>query len=236
MSIRHLNHAQGNDKIWRLGEVDGNPGDYVVHGEIQQPIGSGPRHIRIRGTPSSHPVPSVFLADSVLGNMLYAIHEMANTLTLQEVPSYPNGTSPILSNASVIPPDPPTGSAFRAAEILIPEPTTEYPIPYIYASNRNFGVQDPRGDAIAIFENVNNQLVLRNQVYTGFDRVRGMMSGEQAGFGGDAYIAAAADAGTGGVKVFKRTEGGANLQEVAVNTAIPTRSTIVWLHEKPILR
>ena len=160
---------------------------------------------------------------------------MASTLTLQEVPSYPNGTSPILSNVSVVPPNPPAGSAFAAAEILIPEPTAEYPIPYIYASNRNFGVQDPRGDTIAIFENVDNQLVLRNQVYTGFDRVRGMMSGEQAGFGGEAYIAAAADAGTGGMKVFKRTEGGANLEEVAVNTAIPTRTTIVWLHEQPIL-
>ncbi|KAG6370799.1 hypothetical protein JVT61DRAFT_11007 [Boletus reticuloceps] len=40
---------KGNNKIWRLGEVDGNPGNYVVHGEIQRPIGSGPRHIRIRG-------------------------------------------------------------------------------------------------------------------------------------------------------------------------------------------
>jgi len=203
---------KGNDKIWRLGEVDGNPGDYVVHGEIQQPIGSGPGHLRIRD------------------NMLYAIHELASTLTLQEVPSYPNGTSQILSNVSTIPPNPPVGSAFRAAEILIPEPTTEYHIPYIYASNRNFGVQDPRGDTIAIFQNVDNQLVLRNQVYTGFDRVRGMMSGEQAGFGGEAYIVAAADAGTGGLKVFKRTEGGANLEEVAANTVIPTRTTFVWLH------
>ena len=230
MSIRHLNHVQGSDKIWRLGEVNRNPGDYVVHGEIQQPIGSGPRHIRIRGTPSSHSVSSVVLADSAPDNMLYAIHESTSTLTLQEVPSYPNGTSPILSNVSIIPPDPPAGSGFRAAEILIPEPTTEYPIPYIYASNRNYGVQDPRGDTIAIFENVDNQLVLRNQVYTGLDQVRGMMSGEQAGFGGEVYIAAAAAAGTGGVKVFKRTEGGANLEEVAVNTVIPTRTTLVWLH------
>ncbi|KAG6377364.1 hypothetical protein JVT61DRAFT_15160 [Boletus reticuloceps] len=47
--VSYLIHSQGNDKIWRLGEVDGNPGNYVVHGEIQQqPIGSGPRHIRIR--------------------------------------------------------------------------------------------------------------------------------------------------------------------------------------------
>ena len=162
--------------------------------------------------------------------MVYTIHESANTLTVQEVPSYPNGTSQILSNVSIIPPDPPAGSVFGAAEILIPEPTAEYPIPYIYASNRNIGVQDPRGDTIAIFENVDNQLVLRNQVYTGLDQIRGMMSGEQAGYGGGGYIVAAGYAGTAGVKVFKRTEGGANLEEVAVNTVIPTRTAFAWLN------
>ncbi|KAN0082535.1 Lactonase, 7-bladed beta-propeller domain containing protein [Tylopilus felleus] len=202
---------KGTDKIWRLGEVDSNPGNYVVHGEIQHPSGSGPRHIHIRD------------------KMLYTIHETASTLTLQEVPSYPNGTSKILSQVSIVPPNPPSGSAFFAAEILIPEPTAEYPTPYIYTSNRNTGVQDSRGDTIAIFENVGNKLVLRNQVYTGLDQIRGMMSGEQAGSGGEAYIVAAGAAGTAGVKVFKRTEGGANLQEVAANTVIPTRTAFVWL-------
>jgi hypothetical protein len=228
--IRYLNHTQGNDKIWRLGEVNGNPGDYTIHGEIQQPIGSGPRRIRIRGTPSSHSVLSMLLVDSALDNMLYTLHETASTLTLQEVPSYPNGTSQILSNVSITPPDPPSGSAFLAAELLIPRPTVEYPTQYIYTSNRNYGVQDPRGDTIAIFENVDNQLVLRNQVYTGLDQVRGMLSGEQAGSGGEAYIVAAAAAGTAGVKVFKRIEGGANLEEVAVNTVIPTRTAFAWLN------
>jgi len=167
--------------------------------------------------------------------MLYTIHELASDLTLQEVPSYPNGTSEILSNVFIIPPDPPAGSLFAAAEILIPEPTAEYPIPYIYASNRNTGVQDPRGDTIAIFENVDNRLVLRNQVYTGLDQIRGMMSGEQAGFGGEAYIVAAGFAGTAGVKVFKRTECGGNLEEVAVNTVLPTRTSFVWLNQYQVL-
>lgn len=58
-----------------------------------------------------------------------------------------------------------------------------------------------------------------------------MMSGEQAGFGGEAYIVAAAVEGTSGVKVFKRTDGGTNLEEVAANTVIPTRSTFVWLNK-----
>ena len=175
------------------------------------------------------------LADHVLDDMLYTLHELSSTLTLQKVPAYPNGTSYLLSNVSIVPSDAPMGSVFAAAEIIIPECTSEYPTPYIYTSNRNTGVQDSRGDTIAIFENVDNQLVLRKQVYTGLDQVRGMMSGEQAGFGGEAYIVAAGFAGAAGVKVFKRTEGGANLEEVAVNTAIPTRSTFVWLNQHQLL-
>jgi len=177
----------------------------------------------------------VLLVHRVLDNMLYTLDETASTLILQEVPGYPNGTSKTLSSVSTIPSDPSPGSVLFASEILIPEPTAEYPIPYIYVANRNYGVQDPRGDSIAIFENVNNQLVLRKQVFTGLDRLRGMMSGEQAGFGGEAYIAAAGELGTAGVKVFKRTERGTNLEEVAANTVISTRSTFVWLNEHQLL-
>jgi len=201
---------KGNDKIWRLGQ-DGTPGDFSVHGDIAQPIGSGPRHIQI------------------YENQLYTIHELASTLTLQDFPAYPNYSTPLISNVSTVPSNPPAGSSFAAAEVLIPLPTADYPIPYIYASNRNVGVQDPRGDTIAIFENVGNQLVLRNQVYTGLDQIRGMIHGQQAGEGGDAYIVAAGFAGTAGVKMFKRTEGGANLEEIAVNTVLPTRTSFVWL-------
>ncbi|KAG2029247.1 Lactonase, 7-bladed beta-propeller-domain-containing protein [Suillus americanus] len=203
---------KGNDKIWRLGQ-NGSPGNFSVHGQIAQPIGSGPRHIQI------------------YENQLYTVHELASTLTLQDFPAYPNFSTPLISNVSIVPQYQPAGSSFAGAEVLIPLPTAEFPTPYIYTSNRNTGVQDPRGDTIAIFENVNNQLVLRNQVYTGLDQIRGMMHGQQAGEGGDAYIVAAGFAGTAGVKVFKRTEGGANLEEVAVNTELPTRTSFVWLKQ-----
>lgn len=203
---------KGNDKIWRLGQ-NGSPGNFSVHGQIAQPIGSGPRHIQI------------------YENQLYTVHELASTLTLQDFPAYPNFSTPLISNVSIVPQYQPAGSSFAGAEVLIPLPTAEFPTPYIYTSNRNTGVQDPRGDTIAIFENVNNQLVLRNQVYTGLDQIRGMMHGQQAGEGGDAYIVAAGFAGTAGVKVFKRTEGGANLEEVAVNTELATRTSFVWLKQ-----
>ena len=232
----YLNRYKGNDKIWRVGEVDGNPGNYAIHGEIQHPIGSGPRHVRIRGDRPHNLFRRLLLIDPAPDNLLYTLHELSNTLTLQEVPSYPNGTSQIISSVSIIPADAPAGAAFKAAEMLIPELTEEYPTQYIYTSNRNFGTQDPRGDTIAIFQNVNNQLVLCNQVYTGLQRIRGMMTGEQAGNGGEAYIVAGSDAGTTGVKVFKRTDGGANLEEVAANTILPTRETFVWLNQDQMLQ
>lgn len=190
---------------------------------------SAAAHGTFRYTVSTFLFPFISLTKRTTENQLYTIHELASTLTLQDFPAYPNYSTPLIANVSTVPSDPPAGSSFAAAEVLIPLPTADYPIPYIYASNRNVGVQDPRGDTIAIFENVGNQLVLRNQVYTGLDQIRGMMHGQQAGEGGDAYIVASGFAGTAGVKVFKRTEGGANLEEVAVNTVLPTRTSFVWL-------
>jgi len=98
--------------------------------------------------------PFISLTKRTTENQLYTIHELASTLTLQDFPAYPNYSTPLIANVSTVPSDPPAGSSFAAAEVLIPLPTAEYPIPYIYASNRNIGVQDPRGDTIAIFENV----------------------------------------------------------------------------------
>ncbi|KAG6820336.1 hypothetical protein H0H93_001996 [Arthromyces matolae] len=206
----------GSDKIWRLSSTFGSPGDYQIQGFIPQPVGSGPRHIAISD------------------DRLFALHELSSTLTVQHIPQPPNGTAPIIASASIIPPDPPEGAAFAAAEILIPEPTRRFRKPYIYVSNRNTGVQDPRGDAIAIFEHVHpgtrrEGLRLVRHVYTGIDQPRGMEFGPEDGQGGEAYLAVAGFAGTAGVKIFKRTEGGRNLEVVATNLEIPTRTTFVWL-------
>lgn len=97
-----LTPSKGNNKIWRVGEVEYNPGDYAIHGEIQHPIGSGPRHIRIRGNVFTNRLVTLFV-DRPLDNILYTLHELTSTLTLQEIPRYPNGTSQILSNVSIIP-------------------------------------------------------------------------------------------------------------------------------------
>ena len=128
---------------------------------------------------------------------IYTIHEKSSTLTVQKVPPAPNGTSPFLGNVTITPPNPPMGAQFAGGEILIPTPTANFPVAYIYVSNRNTGTQDPRGDTIAIYERNSFGLTLVAQVYTGLDQIRGMEIG-QVENGGDAYLIAGGVAGSAG--------------------------------------
>ncbi|KAF8066694.1 Lactonase, 7-bladed beta-propeller-domain-containing protein [Lyophyllum atratum] len=205
----------GGDTIWRLARASAS-GDYQIQGSIPQPKGSGPRHI------------------AIANNRLFVLHELSSTLSVQTLPSFPNGTSTLLATSSIVPPNPPSGAVFGAAEILIPPPTKAFPTQYIYVSNRNIGAQDPRGDTIAIFEHVgvgtsSEGLRLVNQVYTGIDQPRGMAFGPADGRGGEGYLVVAGVAGGAGTKVFRRTEGGKGLQVVATNLDVPTRTSFVWL-------
>lgn len=167
-----------------------------------------------------------------IDNRLFALHELASTLSVQTIPPAPNGTSTIFATVSIVPPNPPQGASFAAGEIQIPAPTRRFPVPYIYVSNRNTGVQDPRGDSIAIFEHVNlgtksEGLKLVNQVFTGIDQIRGMEFGPAA-TGAEEFLVTAGVAGTAGTLVFRRTDGGRNLQLVAKNLDIPTRTSFAW--------
>jgi len=204
----------GGDTIWRLKE---NPAtsSYAIQGSIPQPKGSGPRHI------------------AIYNERLFTIHELASTLSVQTIPAQPNGTSTTFATVSIIPPNPPAGALWAAAEILIPPPTSQFPTPYIYVSNRNTGTQTPQGDSIAIFEHVNQGLpneglVLVKQVFTGLDQIRGMEIGN-TDQGGDEFLIAGGVAGSAGVVVLQRTEGGGNLKIVARNLEVPTRTTFIWL-------
>ncbi|KAA1472645.1 putative isomerase YbhE [Dentipellis sp. KUC8613] len=195
----------GADKIWRLVE-DGDPGTWKIQGQILQPNGSGPRHI------------------ALFDNTLYTVHELASTLTQQALPPAPNGTSTITAQLSTVPPNNLSSPQWAAGEILLPQPNAKFSSPYVYVSNRNTGsTVDSRGDTIAIYA-IQPQLHLVAQVYTGLQQVRGMMIGGED----DEYIVAGGVVGTGGVVVFKRTEGGANLEEVVRNTDIPTRTSFLW--------
>jgi hypothetical protein len=172
-----------------------------------------------------------------LGDRLYTLHELTSTLNVQAIPAAPNGTTPILSTVSIVPPDAPANATFAAAEIIVPPLSKCFPKTYIYASNRNTATspeqQDPRGDTIAIFELVNKglrgeRLSLVRQVYTGLTQVRGMAIGP-AELGAEEYLVAAGVKGTEGVKVFRRTEEGRNLELIAQNKDVPTRTTFVWV-------
>ncbi|THH31642.1 hypothetical protein EUX98_g2531 [Antrodiella citrinella] len=196
----------GADRIWRLVE-NGSPGNWRIQGDIVQPLGSGPRHIAIRG------------------NTLYVLHELSSTLTQQQIPPAPNGTSSIVASFSILPPNPPPQADWHAAEILLTEASTNFPQPFIYVSNRNTGpILDPRGDAIAIFA-VEPKLRFVKHVYTGLDQIRGMMIGGPQ----NEFLIASGVAGDAGVIMLKRTSGGADLEIIANNTDIPTRSSFVWL-------
>ncbi|KAJ6551294.1 Lactonase, 7-bladed beta-propeller-domain-containing protein [Mycena capillaripes] len=201
----------GADTIWRLSP-SGALGHYAITGSITQPLGSGPRHIRISN------------------DRLYTLHELASTLSVQTIPAAPNGTARLISTASIIPANPPPNAVWAAAEILIPPPSASFPSQYIYVSNRNTGVQTPTGDSIAIFENLDQgtpreRLQLVTQVFTGLDQIRGMEFGGED----DEYLIAGGVAGTAGVVIYKRVDGGRNLTEVVRNTDVPTRTSFVWL-------
>ena len=159
------------------------------------------------------------------GNTLYTLHELSSTLTQQQIPPAPNGTSSIIASFSILPPNPPPQADWHAAEILLTEASLSFPHPFIYVSNRNTGpVLDPRGDAIAIFK-VEPKLTFVKHVYTGLDQIRGMMIGGPQ----NEYLIAAGVAGDAGVIMLKRTKGGADLEIIANNTDLPTRTSFVWL-------
>jgi len=209
-TVLTLSGLQNGDTIWRLTKTDGH---WSIKGEIKQNPGSGPRHA------------------IVSNDVIFTLHEKDNTLTAQKIPQLgSSNTSSILSSASIIPTDRPfVPTDFAAAELLFPKvsPSSGFTQPYLYASNRNIGTSpDARGDSIAIFTfDSNGTLKLVNHAFTGLVNIRGMQ------FGGpdDRYLVASGLSQSGGVAVFERTEGGANLVEVARNTQIPNLGTFVWL-------
>ncbi|TFY83341.1 hypothetical protein EWM64_g660 [Hericium alpestre] len=198
----------GADMIWRLAS-NGSAGSWQIAGQLPQPQGSGPRHI------------------AILDGYLYTVHETASTVTSQPLPDAINGTSNIITTIDIRPQDAPADAHFGAGELVLCPPNQLFPKPYLYASNRNVGpTQDPAGDTIAIIEiGANGTMTLVSQVKTGINQPRGVEKGGDD----DEFLAVGGVVGTGGVAIFNRTEGGANLAEVARNTQVPTRTSFVWL-------
>ncbi|KAG8863801.1 hypothetical protein FRB96_007638 [Tulasnella sp. 330] len=189
----------GSDKVWRLSRTATNA--WQVGGFVQQPAGSGPRHI------------------AVAGGYLYTLHEISNTLTQQTLPPLTSGIQPTTVTTVSIIPAGADNSTLAAAELMLSPLNAAFPTRYLYATNR-FD-PNPLGDSIAIFSL--NPLRLVKQVYTGLNQLRGAAIGGPNG----EYLVAGGLVG-GGVSVFQRTRGGADLVKLANLPSIHNSSSFVF--------
>lgn len=237
----------GSDKVWRLGRTTTNSvGQWKINGYIQQPAGSGPRHIRTIGMfcPNFLFYIETLFSSTLKSNAngltfrfflrcidsnLYTIHEIGNTITHQIIPSTPGNDFPaLIANLTTLPiiPSGSSPSSFGAGELLLlPTISANQTQRYLLASNRNVGsILDPKGDTIAIFS-TEPTLQLVKQVYTGLNQIRGMMTSNNG-----AYVIAAGKEG-GGVAVFEVIGGGTDLVLRAryTGTASSEISSFVWI-------
>jgi 6-phosphogluconolactonase (cycloisomerase 2 family) len=159
---------------------------------------------------------------------LFTLHEFDSTVTAHTL----NETTEPVVSPSIAPRDAstPNGAKFAAAELLSPPPSDMFPEGLLYASNRNVGLEDPRGDSIAIIRyfpssapGVKARFDIIEQVFTGLQQIRGMA------FSGDGEFLVAGGSKSGGVKVFQRSGGGTVLTEIASNADVDTRTSFVWL-------
>ncbi|KAJ7214928.1 hypothetical protein GGX14DRAFT_609774 [Mycena pura] len=180
----------GGDKIWRIGNVGGpGSGDFSIHGFIEHPKGTGPRHMVLRLSPMAITSPMRPRGGDDIK------------------PSFPNGTYPIAATASTLAADRPANATFAAAEILLPPTSRAYPAPLLYVSNRNIGgTPDPRGHTIGIFEPAALRAV--RQVYTGLVQIRGMALGVGGGGGGVPRRAGGGERRDGGLQAHGGRVGG----------------------------
>ncbi|KZV96506.1 putative isomerase YbhE [Exidia glandulosa HHB12029] len=188
----------GSDKVWRLTKAAS--GGYEIAGSVDQGPGSGPRHA----------VP--------LDGNLYVLHELDNSLSQYTLPPLkaPAGckvTPSLVANFTILPDEQPAGAVWGAGELLLSPVSASFPDQYLYASNRNVGTEiDPRGDSLAIFA-IKPELKLVKQFFLGLNQPRGVQI-----FGEEGQYIIAGGLGSGGVKVFERVDGGADLKEVASYT------------------
>lgn len=198
----------GRDRVWRLTQDASS--SWSIQDSIGQPSGSGPRHLVVDD------------------NALYSLHEKANTLSQQTIPTTPlsgDAQPDSIASISIIPSDTPSGANLFAGELLL----AQSPTPIIYASNRD----DPssQGDAIAVFDI--NPLTKVADVRTGLKHLRGVaLVGED-----NAYLIAGGMNG-GGIKIFERVSADQGfLKEVASLPAgvIDQPSSFVWVTPQEVV-
>ncbi|KAG8741988.1 hypothetical protein FRC10_002146 [Ceratobasidium sp. 414] len=189
----------GSDKVWRL--TKSSSGALQNSGYIQQPAGSGPRH------------------GVVKGNTLYVLHELSNSITQQTISSLGSYTQPpVTASVSIIPSDSPDPSVLGAGELLLSPATSAFPTQYLYATNRG-----ESSDAITIVSIANNTLTVVKQVRTGVSVPRG------AALSPDGLYLIVGGQNAGGIVVYQRINGGADLKEIARVSGVTSPTSFAWL-------
>ncbi|KAF9646192.1 putative isomerase YbhE [Thelephora ganbajun] len=191
----------GDDKTLRLAKSA--DGVWEIRGHISYNGGSGPRHV-------------AFYGDNV-----YTILELTSFVAAHKVPPLPADPIFLISTPTKRNPFP-YPNQMLAAEILVPIPNEQFPTPYLYVSNRND--PSPEGDTISIFAIANDALDLISEVSTGLNHVRGMAFG-----GPDSEWLVAGGTNGGGVKIFRRVEGGKNLKQIAHDPSVQSPTGFAWL-------
>ena len=137
---------------------------------------------------------------------MYTLHELSNTLTQHTIPTLGSGVNPqLVATLPVIPPGA-SNTTLSAGELLLSPINSAYSSRYLYATNRND--PDAAGDSIAIFSV--NPLKLVKHVRTGLKHIR---AAALAGANKEYLVAGGLNGG--GIVVYKRTNGGQDLLELA---------------------
>ncbi|EUC66213.1 lactonase, 7-bladed beta-propeller, partial [Rhizoctonia solani AG-3 Rhs1AP] len=190
----------GADKIWRL--TKSSSGALQNSGYIQQPAGSGPRHVVTKGT------------------TLYTLHELSSTLTQQTIPPLGSTTQPsIAASVSIVAPGSTNPSALTAAELLLSSVSSAFPTQYLYATNRG-----DTSDAVAIVSIANNTLNVVAHVRTGVNFIRGAALSP-----GDGKYLAITGQNDGSAAIFERINGGTGLKQIARISGLTQPTSITWL-------
>ncbi|KAH7343177.1 Lactonase, 7-bladed beta-propeller-domain-containing protein [Rhizoctonia solani] len=190
----------GADKVWRL--TKSSSGALQNSGYIQQPAGSGPRHVVTKGT------------------TLYTLHELSSTLTQQTIPPLGSTTQPpVVASVSIVPSDSPNPSALSAAELILSPVSSAFPTQYLYATNRG-----DSNDAVAIVSIANGTLAIVTHVHTGINYVRGAALSP-----GDGKYLAVAGQNSGDVVIFERINGGTGLKQIAKVSGLTQPTSVTWV-------
>ncbi|KAF9531433.1 putative isomerase YbhE [Crepidotus variabilis] len=249
MSLEHKGEVfipdLGGDKIWRLKK---NGSKFAVQGKIDFPLGNGPRHIAIKDEIlfTVHETSSRLTAQTIPTGASGSTPLIANVSTVPPPPSPGfNGSffaaEILISESTTAFPD---SYIYVSNRNLGPDldPKGDTIAIFQYKNSSSTTEATAGGDqAAAMRRNAHSrvfsrrqtdatsqgQLVLIAQIPTGLNQIRSMALGSVKD-GGDEFLIAGANT-QGGVAVFKRTDGGKNLELVTRNTDHQNRTSFVFL-------